>query len=65
MSKEKEVTYPMIVLLEAALMENGEVIHFGKSLGYINKKQLDLVEKGATKTARGNEPIVAIGSNVA
>lgn len=55
----------MIVLLEAVLMGNGEIIHFGKSLGCINKKQQDLVENGATKTARGHEIIVAIGKDVA
>ena len=57
--------YPKIVLIEGALMANGEVIHFGKSLGFINKKQKDLVESGANKIARGNEPVVALGDKVA
>ena len=53
MSK-KEITYPAIVYVEAALMENGEVLHYGKSLGFINDKQKDLVESGATKLTKGN-----------
>jgi len=69
MSKSKdqkqEVSYPLVVLLEAVLMENGEVLHYGKSLGFVNKEQSDLVEKGATKRSRGNEIVVAIGKKVA
>lgn len=58
--KKEEIEYPMVVMLEAVLMGNGEVIHFGKSLGFAGKKQMELVESGATKIARGNEPVVAI-----
>ncbi len=63
---KKEITYPCIVYVEAALMENGEVIHLGKTIGRIGEKQRELLEAGATKTARGNEPVVALGNgNVA
>ena len=63
--EKNKVTYPLVVHLEAVLMENGEVIHFGKSLGYINKRQKDLVQSGATKLARGNEIVIAVGEAVA
>jgi len=55
--------YPIVVCLEAALMANGEVIHFGKSLGFVSKRQMELVESGASKMARGTEHIVAIKVN--
>ena len=58
---KEEVTYPMIVMVEGALMGNGEVIHYGKSLGFISKKQRDLIESRASKIARGTEPVVALG----
>lgn len=61
----KDTNYPKIVLVEGALMENGEVIHFGKTLGFINDKQRDLVEAGASKLARGGEPVVALGDETA
>lgn len=57
--------YPKVVLLEAVVMGNGEVIHFGQSLGFINQRQKQLLEKRASKIARGKEPIVALGDNVA
>lgn len=57
--------YPAVVHLEAVVMENGEVIHYGKSLGFINQRQRDLLEKGAHKTARGGEAMVAVGEEVA
>ena len=57
---------PIIVYLEACLMPNGEVIHFGKSLGFISDKQKELVESGATKLTRGKEIVIAVGKkNVA
>ena len=62
---KKEINYPLVVLLEAVLMENGEVIHYGKTIGWANKRQIDLVEKSTTKIARGGEPIIAIGEDVA
>ena len=62
---KSEVQYPVVVLLEAALMANGEVIHFGKTLGFINERQRELVENGASKTARGGEIVVAVGEAVA
>ena len=63
--KQEEFTYPAIVLVEACAMPNGELLHFGKSLGFMNKRQMELLECGAEKTARGKEPIVAVGKNVA
>ena len=59
----KKIDYPIIVLVEGVLLENGEVIHYGKSLGFINKKQKKLVEAGATKYPRGNEPVVAVAGD--
>ena len=63
--KQKEFEYPAIVLVEACAMANGELIHFGKSLGFMNERQVELLEKGAGKMARGTEPVVAIGDKVA
>lgn len=54
-----------VVCLEAILMPNGEVMHFGKSLGFVSKKQMELVEAGATKLTRGGEVVVAMGANPA
>lgn len=63
--KQAGVVYPMKVLVEAALMANGELLHYGKTLGYINDRQLEMIESGATKLTRGNEVVVALGENVA
>lgn len=63
--KKEEFSYPTVVLLEGVLMENREFIHFGKSMGFINERQRDLIESGACKTARGSEPMIALGDNVA
>lgn len=41
-------------------MDNNELIHFGKSLGFITDRQRDLLEAHATKTTRGNEVVVCI-----
>ena len=65
MGKEKEIEYPKVVYLEAVLMANGEVLHYGKSLGFVNKRQGDLVESGATKLTKGNEVVIAVNNNVA
>lgn len=54
-----------VVYVEAVLMPNGEVIHFGKTLGFANKRQIDLVEKGATKITKGGEAVIALGEQVA
>lgn len=54
-----------IVYIEAALMPNNELIHFGKSIGYINEKQRELIDSGANKLTRGREAVVAIRPNVA
>jgi hypothetical protein len=63
--EKKEILYPLVVSLEAVLMANGEVLHYGKSLGFVSEKEMDLVESGATKLARGGEIMVALGDNVA
>ena len=63
--QEKDTTYPKVVVIEGALMGNGEFIHYGKSLGFINERQRDLIESGAHKIARGTEPVVALGDRVA
>ena len=49
-----------IVYIEAVLMDNDELIHFGKSLGFISKKQRELIEAGATRLTKGSEPVVSI-----
>jgi hypothetical protein len=54
-----------IVYLEAVLMPNGELLHYGKSLGYADDQQINLVESGACKLTKGHEPIVAIRPNIA
>lgn len=55
-----------LVYIEALLMDNDELIHNGKTLGFISKKQRKLVDsKGACKLTKGKEPIVAIAPNVA
>ncbi len=54
-----------VVYIEAVLMDNDELIHFGKSLGFINKKQRDLIKKGANKITKGKEVVVAIAPQVA
>ena len=60
---KKKIEYPLAVLLEAVLMGNGEVIHYGKLLGFVNKKQLDLFENEVTKLSRGNKIVVAVRKN--
>jgi hypothetical protein len=57
--------YPKIVYLEGVLMENNEIIHFGKSLGFINKRQLEMLENGSNKITKGKEPVVAVNNKVA
>ena len=44
-------------------MPNNEVIHFGKTLGFISKEQADLVEKNATKLTKGSEKIVSLNDS--
>lgn len=65
MENKESINYPIVVLVEAVLMANGEVIHYGKTLGFANKKQVNLLESGANKIARGKEPVIALGDNVA
>lgn len=65
MGMSNKMEYPQIVYIEAALMENGELMHFGKSLGFICKKQKKLVEAEATRLTRGGEVVVVIGDKVA
>lgn len=52
-----------IVYIEAALMPNGEVLSWGKSLGHVSNRQMELVKSGACKMTRGSEPIIALGKN--
>lgn len=52
---------PKIVYVECALMPNNELIHFGKTLGFVSDRQAEMVKKGASKLTKGSEPIVAIG----
>ena len=59
------MNYPTIVYLEVALMENGECLHYGQSLGCVNEQQRKLVESGATKLTRGSVPMVALGDKIA
>lgn len=59
------MNYPAIVLVECAIMANGEVLHFGKTIGWASPKQLDLLDSGAYKMARGKEPIVSLEKNPA
>lgn len=49
-----------VVYIEAVLMDNKELIHFGKSLGFVSARQVELVESGACKLTKGKEPVVAI-----
>ena len=49
-----------IVYIEAVLMENNELIHFGKSLGFITNEQRSRVDARATKLTRGKEIVVAL-----
>ena len=49
-----------IVLIEALLMDNDELIHYGKSLGFITKEQRDLIENKATKLTKGKEIVVCL-----
>lgn len=63
MSKEKNkmektnVNDILIVYLEAALMPNNEVLHLGKSLGYISDRQRELVTFGVNKTVKNAKVI--------
>ncbi len=65
MAEAKEIEYPKVVYLEAVLMANREVMHFGKSLGFVNERQENLVKNGATKLTKGNEVVIAVNDNVA
>lgn len=59
----KAIQYPILVYIEASLMENGEVMHYGKTLGVISKRQQDLIDSEATKLTRGNEIVIALVKN--
>lgn len=63
--RKVEVLYPKVVYVEAVIMANGEVIHYGKTLGFANKKQIDLLEAGANKLTRGSEDVIALNGNIA
>lgn len=49
-----------LVYLEAILMDNKELIHKGKSLGFIGTRQSELVESKACKLSHPNMPVVEI-----
>lgn len=50
-----------IVYIEAVLMDNDELIHMGKTLGFIGKRQRELVDsKGAGKMSKGGITVVEI-----
>lgn len=50
-----------IVYIEALLMDNNELLHCGKTLGFVGKRQKELVEsKGAGKLAKGGITVVEI-----
>lgn len=51
-----------VVYLEAILMPNLELIHFGKSLGFVSERQAEMVKSGACKLSKGSEPIVSLKS---
>lgn len=53
-------THMEVVYIEAVLMDNKELLHYGKSLGYVTEYQASLVEEGACKITKGGEAIVAI-----
>lgn len=63
--KEKGFTYPVVVYVEAVAMANGEIIHYGKTIGFMNERQVSMLEAGATKLTKGSEPVVAVGEAVA
>jgi len=67
MAKQREYPkdYPITALIEGVVMANGEFIHYGVSLGFLNQEQIDQLEKGANRIARGEEPIVALGDHIA
>lgn len=50
-----------VVYVECVLMPNKEVIHFGKSLGFVSDRQAEMVESGACKLTKGSEPVIALG----
>lgn len=60
----EKIISPLVVHLEALLMPNGEVLHYGKSLGFVDKRQMELVEAGATKLSKGNEIVIGVGKGV-
>lgn len=67
--ERQQLTTPGIVYVEAVLLDNNELIHFGRSLGFISDDQYRLVTgeggPGACKLTRGGDPIVRIGGGVA
>lgn len=50
-----------IVYIEAVLMPNDEIIHMGKSLGFISQRQRELADsKGAGKLSKAGMLVVEI-----
>jgi hypothetical protein len=56
----KNIKGPTIVYVEAVLMPNREVIHYGKSLGLVNKRQLEMVAQDVCGHTKGEEKIIVI-----
>lgn len=54
-----------VVYAEAIMAPNGEIVHFGQTLGWANARQIELVENGACKITKGGEPIVSLGERIA
>lgn len=69
MNKTYRATFPennmKVVYIEAVLMDNRELMHYGKSLGFVTEEQFKMVQDDACKLTKGNEPIVAIKPKVA
>lgn len=55
-----DLTDIKIVYVEAVLMPNNEVLHLGKSLGYISNEQRRLVNAGVNKTSEDNIEVVEL-----
>jgi len=63
--KKEDFNCPAIIYIEAVVMPNREVVHYGRSLGFICEKQMELIKSGATKLTKGKEVVVALWDNVA
>lgn len=55
---------PEIVYLQAVLMPNGEVIHFGKTLGFLNEREWKRIREGNAKLTSAGNVVVELGDHV-